>query len=156
MQDKGKATDAAVGGTIEAIVRSGYSVAAPDLLGNRETTYKLTRGHAPLQPFFNALMSGRSVAGINAGDAVRVLKFLQARDDVKPGEIGAVAIEDVAPALLHAAAFEPQIQWLVLVESLLDYECIVTHQLYDVNVNALVAGALTAYDLPDLLASIAP
>ncbi len=156
VHEKGKATDAAVGGTIEELVRSGYIVAAPDLLGYGETSYKFARGHAPVQPFFNALMSGRSVAGINAGDAVRVLKFLQDRDDVKPDEIGAVAIGDVAPALLHAAAFEPQIRWLVLVESLLDYQSIVNHELYDVNANSLVAGALLAYDLPDLLASIAP
>lgn len=30
------------------------------------------------------------------------------------------------------------------------------HPQYDVNANSLVAGALSAYDLPDLLASIAP
>jgi hypothetical protein len=85
-----------------------------------------------------------------------VLKFLQDRDDVKPDEIGAVAFADVAPALLHAAAFEQQIRWLLLVESLLDYQGIVMHPLYDVNANSLVAGALSACDLPDLLASIAP
>ena len=154
--DKGKTADAAVGGPIETLVRSGYIVAAPDLLGYGETTYKFMQGHAPVQPFFNALMSGRSVAGINAGDAVRVLKFLQDRDDVKSDEIGAVAVGDVAPALLHAAAFKPALRWLVLVESLLDYQSIVMHPLYDVNANSLVAGALSAYDLPDLLASIAP
>ncbi|WP_442512056.1 alpha/beta hydrolase family protein [Novipirellula sp. SH528] len=153
---KGKTTDAAAGGTIEELVRSGYIVAAPDLLGYGETKYKFKQGHAPVQPFFNALMAGRSVAGINAGDAVRVLKFLQERDDVKPDEIGAVAVGDVGPALLHAAAFEQQIQWLVLVESLLDYQSIVMNPLYDVNANSLVAGALSAYDLPDLLASVAP
>lgn len=153
---RGKATDAAVGGTIETLVRSGFIVAAPDLLGYGETTYRYREGHAPVQPFFNALMSGTSVVGINAADAVRVLHFLQERDDVNPDQIGAVAIGDVAPAMLHATAFEQEIQWLVLVESLLDYQSIVTHEDYDVNANSLVAGALLAYDLPDLLASIAP
>lgn len=84
------------------------------------------------------------------------MEFLQDRDDVKPNQIGAIAIGDVGPALLHAAALEQQIQWLVLVDSLLDYQSIVDHELYDVNANSLVAGALTAYDLPDLLASITP
>ncbi|WP_037200220.1 alpha/beta hydrolase family protein [Rhodopirellula baltica] len=152
----GKTTDAAAGGKIEELVRRGYVVAAPDLLGYGETAYKFRQGHASVQPFFNALMSGRSVAGINAGDVVRVVEFLQDRDDVKPDQIGAIAIGDVGPALLHAAAFEQQIQWLVLVDSLLDYQSIVDHELYDVNANSLVAGALTAYDLPDLLASITP
>ncbi|WP_068130096.1 alpha/beta hydrolase family protein [Roseimaritima ulvae] len=154
--DQGKTADADVGGAIEQLVHSGYIVAAPDLLGYGETRYRFTRGHAPVQPFFNALMSGRSVAGINAGDAVRVLKFLQDRDDVKPDQIGAVAVGDVGPALLHAAAFESSIQWLVLEESLMDYQSVVMHPLYDVNANSLVAAALTAYDLPDLLASVAP
>lgn len=152
----GKATDAGVGGKIEEMVRSGYVVAAPDLLGYGETAYRYKRGHASVQPFFNALMSGRSVAGINAGDAVRVLRFLQDRDDVKPDEIGAVAVGDVGPAVLHAAALEPDIRWLVLVETLLDYQSIVNHKLYEVNANSLVAGALPAYDLPDLLASLTP
>ncbi|WDQ16327.1 alpha/beta hydrolase family protein [Rhodopirellula sp. P2] len=152
----GKTTDAAAGGKIEELVRRGYVVAAPDLLGYGETAYKFRQGHASVQPFFNALMSGRSVAGINAGDVVRVMEFLQDRDDVKPDQIGAIAIGDVGPALLHAAAFEQQIQWLVLVDSLLDYQSIVDHELYDVNANSLVAGALTSYDLPDLLASITP
>jgi len=152
----GKSIDAEVGGAIEALVRSGYVVAAPDLLGYGETKYKFKQGHSPVQPFFNALMSGRSVAGINAGDAVRVLTFLQQRDDVKPDAIGAVAFGDVGPAMLHATAFEQQIQWLVLVESLLDYQSIVMHPHYNVNANSLVAGALLGYDLPDLLASIAP
>ncbi|EMB18550.1 hypothetical protein RE6C_00723 [Rhodopirellula europaea 6C] len=153
---EGKTTDAAAGGKIEELVRRGYVVAAPDLLGYGETTYKFRQGHSPVQPFFNALMSGRSVAGINAGDAVRVMEFLQNRDDVKPDQIGAIAIGDVGPALLHATAMEQQIQWLVLVDSLLDYQSIVNHELYGVNANSLVAGALGAYDLPDLLASITP
>lgn len=88
--------------------------------------------------------------------SVRVLTFLQARDDVKPDAIGAVAYGDVAPAMLHATAFEQQIRWLILIESLLDYQSIAMHPLYEVNANSLVAGALTAYDLPDILASIAP
>lgn len=153
---KGKTNDAAVGGAIETLVLSGYVVAAPDLLGYGETAYRFKQGHAPVQPFFNALMAGRSVAGINAGDAVRVLQFLQDRDDVNADQIGAIACGDVGPALLHAAAFEQRIQWLILFESLLDYQSIVLNADYDVNANSLVAGALTAYDLSDLLASVAP
>jgi cephalosporin-C deacetylase-like acetyl esterase len=153
---QGKAADAGPGGPIESLVRSGYVVAAPDLLGYGETAYGSAQGHGPVQPFFNALMAGRSVAGINAGDAVRVLKFLQGRSDVQAEQIGAVAIGDAGPALLHAAAFQSEIRWLVLVASLLDYQCLLNSKLYEVNANSLVAGALTAYDLPDLLASLAP
>ena len=152
----GKTADAAEGGPIESLVRRGYVVAAPDLLGYGETAYEITQGHGSVQPFFNAMMAGCSVVGINAGDAVRVLQFLKQRDDVHPDRIGAVASGDAGPALLHAAAFDSDIRWLVLVESLLDYQCIVNHRLYEVNANSLVAGALTDYDLPDLLASLAP
>ena len=45
---------------------------------------------------------------------------------------------------------------IALRESLNSYESIVQNAFYSVNANSLVAGALTAYDLPDLVASLAP
>jgi cephalosporin-C deacetylase-like acetyl esterase len=153
---RGKQTDAEPGGRIESLVRQGFVVAAVDLLGFGETEYGITRGHGRVQPFYNALMSGRSVTGINAGDIVRVLRWLQTFANIDPQSIGVVGIGDAGPAALHATAFESDLRWLVLERALVDYESLVTHKLYQVNANSLVAGALTAYDLPDLVASVAP
>jgi dienelactone hydrolase len=151
-----KVVEAMPGGQIEQLVGEGFVVAAADLLGFGETAFLRSSGHGPIQPFYNALLAGRSVPGINAGDALRVFDFLRGRPDVQPRRVGAVAIGATGPAMLHAAAVEADLAWLVLSETLQSYESIVLNELYKVNGNSLVAGALTAYDLPDLLASLAP
>lgn len=152
----GKAADGQPGGRIEDLVRQGFLVASVDLLGFGETEFYRNRGHGPVQPFYNAQLAGRSVAGINAGDALRVFEFLKQRPDVNPGQIGAVALGATGPAIVHAAAFESRIKWLVLFETQTDYQSLVLNKFYKVNANSLVAGALTAYDLPDLMGSLAP
>lgn len=151
-----KAANASPGGEIERLVSRGFVVAAPDLLGFGETASYRTGGHGPVQPFYNAQLAGRSVVGINASDALRVLSFLGERPEVDENNIGAVSIGATGPAMLHAAAFEPDLAWVVLVEVLQSYESIVLNQYYEVNANCLVAGALAGYDLPDLLGSLAP
>jgi len=152
----GKQVEARVGGRLESLVKQGFVVAAVDLLGFGETRFYRDQGHADVQPFFNALLAGRSIVGINAGDALQVFGFLRQRRDVREKEVGAVAIGATGPAILHAAAFERDLAWVILQESLGSYASIVENRLYDVNANSLVAGALTAYDLPDLVASLAP
>ena len=57
---------------------------------------------------------------------------------------------------LHAAVFEPDIRWLVLVETPLSYASMVLNRRYTFRSDCMVAGALTAYDLADLLACAAP
>jgi hypothetical protein len=58
--------------------------------------------------------------------------------------------------LLHAAAFEPGIGGIILERPLLSYHLVAGHRFYDYDMSATVAGALTAYDLPDLAACCAP
>ncbi|MGW8181531.1 MAG: alpha/beta hydrolase family protein, partial [bacterium] len=71
LHPQGKLVDAGVGGKIEGLVNRGYLVAAPDLLGIGET--------APETPYavrYAAVLIGRSLVGIQAGDIVRVVRFL--------------------------------------------------------------------------------
>ena len=154
--ESGKQVEAGVGGGMEALVKKGFVVAAVDLLGFGETRFYRNNGHADVQPFFNALLAGRSIVGINAGDALQVFGFLRQREDVLAEDVGAIAVGATGPAILHAAAFEKDFAWIVLHESLASYASLVENRIYDVNANSLVAGALTAYDLPDLVASLAP
>lgn len=153
---EGKQAEAKVGQQLEALVKQGFAVAAVDLLGFGETRFYRTRGHANVQPFYNAQLAGRSVVGINAGDTLQVFEFLKQRNDVQENHIGAVAVGATGAAVLHAVAFEKKLEWVVLQESLGSYAAIVRNKFYSVNANALVAGALTAYDLPDLIATLAP
>lgn len=144
---KGKISDAAVGGRIERLVKNGYIVAAPDLIGTGETS-----GSDDV-----AMLIGRSIVGIQAGDIVRVVNLLKSRIDIDKNKIGAIAFNEMCPVLLHAAAFEKSIQSISLIGSLISYRTFVINKFYDGGLtNNYVSGALTAYDLPDLLGCVAP
>ncbi|MDD4109133.1 MAG: hypothetical protein PHH93_10480, partial [Prolixibacteraceae bacterium] len=153
MHPEGKAADATPGGKIEQLVKSGYLVAAPDLLGVGEVDDK----GSPSKPFHLSLLIGRSLTGVQAGDVSRVVNFLKSRSDVSHNEIAAVALGDMGPSLLHAAALNTSISSVSIDGSLLSYKSVVMNRFYDTSLSKyFVAGVLTAYDIPDLIACIAP
>ena len=72
-------------------------------------------------------------------------------------EISEVARKEMCPALLHTAVFDKRISKVALLEPLISYRSIVMNRYYKPSfILSSVAGALTAYDLPDLCAAIAP
>jgi hypothetical protein len=150
----GKEADAAPGGAIEKWVRRGRLVLAPDVLGVGES--RNTVIDYPLAAHYEAILVGRSLPGLQAGDIVRVVKYAQQREDVDSQDIIALARGTLCPALLHAAPFEPGIRGIILERPLLSYHLVAAHRFYKYDMHATVAGALTAYDLPDLMACCAP
>ena len=154
LHPEGKEADAAPDGAIEQWVRRGRLVLAPDVLGIGET--RNTVINYPLAAHHEAILIGRSLPGLQAGDIVRVVKYAQQRDDVDAQNLIALARGTLGPALLHAAPFEPGIRGIVLERPLLSYHLVAAHRFYDYDMSATVAGALTAYDLPDLMACCAP
>jgi hypothetical protein len=152
LHPEGKITDAQPGGKIEELVNKGYIVAAPDVIGIGEVSDdNIHRSN------FLSILIGRSVVGIQAGDINRVVSFLNERGDVNSAKIGAIAFGQMGPSLLHAAAFNQAISSVTLVRSLVSYRAVVNNELYEREfLNYYVGGALTAYDLPDLIATIAP
>jgi len=153
MHPESKAADAAPGGKIEKLVKQGYIVAAPDLLGIGE----VANNGSPNEPFYLSLLIGRSLIGVQAGDVSRIVNFLKLRPDVNQNKIAAVAIDDMGPTLLHAAALNNSIKSVSVVGSLISYKSIVMNRFYDSSLSKyFVAGVLTAYDLPDLFACLAP
>ncbi len=169
LHPEGKATDAQSGGEIEKLVRKGYIVAATDVLGVGETKHTAGRG---LMDGYIAVLIGRSIVGIQAGDIVRVVNYLKDRNDVDPGKIGAIGIGGMCLPLMHAAAFDSSINNITLIGSPISYRSIVLNRIYKIGVTKHegggiehpyeidfswgIAGVLTAYDLPDLIASMAP
>lgn len=151
LHPKGKMEDAAAGGKIEQLVRKGYMVAVPDVSGMGEvedTNYGTN---------YLAYLIGRSIVGIQAGDVNRVANFLHNRTDVDPKNISAAAFDGMGPAMLHAAALNNKINRVTLIGSLSSYQTITMNKFYNTELtNSFIAGALEAYDLPDLAASLAP
>ena len=165
----GKVTDAQPGGEIEKLVRKGFIVAAVDVLGTGETTNTAARG---ITDGYTALMIGRSVVAIQAGDIVRMANYLKTLADVDSSRIGALAISEMCIPLLHAAAFDQSIKNVVLLSPLVSFSSVVMNRRYKIGLTPRVggnywhpheidfswgvAGALQAYDLPDLMGCIAP
>jgi cephalosporin-C deacetylase-like acetyl esterase len=165
----GKAAEAKPGGEIEKLVKEGYIVAAIDVLGTGETKNTAAR---ELADSYTAIIIGRSIVGIQAGDIVRAADYLKSLSGVDSAKIGAIGINEMCIPLMHAAAFDRSISNVVLISSPVSYRSIAMNRYYknglsihkgggfwhhyEVDFSWGVAGALTAYDLPDLIGCIAP
>ena len=156
----GKSAEAGTGGEIERIVREGVTVLSPDLPGTGELGSGSLHGDAYFDGvshnlWYAALLIRRSITGIQAGEIVRLAGVLRKRNN--EGQISVCARKELAPALLHAAAFTNEISRVILIEPCLSYLSIVTTRFYNpVLINSTVPGALKRYDLPDLAACLVP
>lgn len=163
----GKAVEALPGGEIEQLVNHGYIVAAVDVLGIGEVKNTVTREGAD---DYTGVLIGRSTPAIQAGDIIRVFNYLTLHGQVG-SKIGAIGIDEMCIPLMHAAAFEPGLDNLLFSGAPISYRSIVMNDLYkiglvynddgywhpwEIDFSWGVAGALTAYDLPDLVACLAP
>ena len=169
LHPQGKITDARPGGRIEELVRKGFIVAAADVLGVGETENKAA---TTLAVGYTAVLIGRSVVGIQAGDIVRAVHYLKTRNDIDSARIDAIGIREMCIPLIHAAAFDVSLRNIALLGSLVSYRSVAmsrlyriglikrenggTHHPYDIDFSWGVAKVLTGYDLPDLLGCIAP
>lgn len=156
----GKSMEALEGGEMEWFAKRGFVVLAPDLIGVGETGSGLLKGDAYIDGvsynlWYTSILIGKSIVGIRAGDVSRLTQLLEKRSEVD--EIYGVAKKEMASVLLHAAAFNPLIKRIALIDGYSSYSSIVTSRFYNPKfVQNLVPGALTAYDLPDLAACLAP
>ncbi len=77
---------------------------------------------------------------------------------MKDANIYGIATKEIAPVLLHAAAFEPgSLKGIALISPLSSYYSIVDTEFYIPDlVEHTVPASLRHYDLPDLAASLAP
>ena len=151
-----KAAELSDGGEIEWFVRNGFTVLAPDLLGIGETGTDINPlSHSYVRNWFASILIGRSIVGIQAGDVVRLTRLL--KDNLEMSDVYGIARKEMAPVLLHAAAFDPAITRIALIEPYSSYRSIVMSRFYYPGfIYSTVAGALEAYDLPDLAASLVP
>jgi len=160
LHPEGKSADASPGGPVEWFVRKGFTVLVPDLIGTGETGPGYFRGDAFIEGisynvWFASMLTGRSITGIRASDVVKLTHMLQEHYGYE--EVYALAKAEMSPVLLHAAAFEPSISRVALLEPLSSCHSIVTTRYYSPRfIHGAVPGMLESYDLPDLAASLAP
>lgn len=156
----GKTAEAEPGGEIEWFVKQGFTVAVPDLIGTGEMGPGDFRGDAVIggvsyNMWFTSVIIGKSIVGLRASDLVRLRILLSERNDIN--EIYGLAKKEMTPVLLFAAAFDDNIRRIALIEPFSSYRSLVMNQFYYPGfVQNLVPGALTEFDIPDILSALAP
>jgi hypothetical protein len=160
LHPSGKSVEAAIGGEIEWFVRNGFTVLAPDMIGTGEMGPGIFEGDTYFNGisyniWYTSTLIGRSIVGIRAGDVVRLASLMKKSSGIS--EVYGIARKDLSPILLHAAAFDPDITRIALIEPYSSYQSVVMNRFYNpAFLHSFVPGALKAYDLPDLAASLAP
>ncbi|MEO9022948.1 MAG: alpha/beta hydrolase family protein [Ginsengibacter sp.] len=156
----GKSTEAWPGGELEWFVKNGFTILVPDMLGIGEMGPGAFHGDSYIKGvsyniWFLSMLIGRSIVGIQAGDVVRLARLMKETKGID--EVYGLAKKEMSPVLLHAAAFDSAITRIALIEPYSSYLSLVTNRFYSpALVHSAVPGALIAYDLPDLAASLAP
>ena len=167
IHEQGKAVDTAPGGPIEAMVKAGKCVLAVDVRGTGETQQSKQNKFTDAigldwKDVFTAYLLGRSYVGMRAEDVLvcaRVAGILpairgrDALDTTRPVDL--ITAGNVTIPALHAAALEPDLFGSVKLTGLLSSwsNVIESGRSYNQQINA-VHGALTTYDLPDLVATL--
>jgi dienelactone hydrolase len=158
VHERGKSADAAPGGPIEALARSGHAVLAVDLRGMGETQQGVQKYFSPHfgpdgQDVYLAYLLGRSYVGMRTEDILACARWL-AGESERPA-VRLIAVGHVGVPALHAAALEPGLFESVKIARTPTSWSDAIHARVTRNqlVNA-VHGALTAYDLPDLAGAI--
>jgi hypothetical protein len=144
---------------MESLVKQGCTVVAPDIIGRGELgPGYLFNGHdLPNRQWYAYILMGKSIVGRQMTDLLRTVQFVQDRFGVAPKDLLAVARGSLGPLLLHTAAIDGIFARIALIESPVSYRSIVATEWFETEyISSTVPAALTAYDLPDLAACIAP
>ena len=156
VHENGKGADAAPGGPIEKLVKTGRSVLAVDLRGTGETQqtsqrYFMSYFGSDGQDVYTAYLLGRSYVGMRTEDILICARFGQQQD----GRVDIIAVGHVCVPALHAAALEPDMFGSIkLVRGLNSWSNVIESGRSLNQLVNTVHGALTVYDLPDLAATL--
>ncbi len=149
--------------SLAVLARGGALVIAPDLRGLGETTSNWTHGEAWDQAFGPgykatalAYLLGRPILTMRAEDVLVCSRFAATYENGgAPRQVQLLAQGVAGPPALHAAALEPDLFSKVRLErALLSWSSVVRTPETVRQYENTVHGALRAYDLTDLVASL--
>ncbi len=161
LNPKGKSAELS---EIEWFVKQGHTVLAADLIGfgeMKQDVFSRSKfsdyGQISDPQWGGPVVTGISIIGIHAADIQRLVNFLKNKKEISSENIYAIAKGDIAPALLHAAAFENSFSKVALISPLGSYASVVTNKFFKVNpMYPIIPGVLSKYDLPNLEALLVP
>jgi cephalosporin-C deacetylase-like acetyl esterase len=154
----GKAADAGATGDIEALVRSGHVVLAPDPRGMGESRpTSAAGGYDPAWPMLQrALLVDRTLVGMQVEDLLSACAYLEAREDVDPTRVAVVGKGHGGLLALVLAVLQPSLEKVAVEGTVLSYLEIARARYHEGLTAAFVPGVLADFDLPDLGAALAP
>jgi len=155
---RGKAHDAKPGGPVEKLVKGGSVVLSIDVRGCGETAVRKPRRywHPEYSIAYLAIHLGRPLLGQRVEDALTALGVLAERPEVDAARLSIVGIERGGPVALHVAALEERLREVTIERAIESWMDVVATPRCKNQLNQIVPGALTRYDLPDLVRAIAP
>ena len=139
------------------LVHNGHSVLLMDLPGVGSMGPGYMKGDSYIEnisygQWTGASLVGKSFVALRAEDIIRATYFIRSELG-DSGSLTVIARGPLGSEILHAAVFEPYIRNVILVNPFLSYANIATTRFYKpAFIPYVVAGAINAYDLPDLMA----
>jgi cephalosporin-C deacetylase-like acetyl esterase len=155
---EGKAAEAKPGGDMEALVRAGYLVFAPDLRGWGESSSPEGVGgyRGVYQTTMRALLVGKTMTGMKLDDLLSSFDYVASRPDVDSGKISVFGKGNGGILALYAAALESRIRKVVCESSVVSYMDIIRSKFHEGMTDMVVPEIIRDFDVPDLAAAIAP
>jgi hypothetical protein len=160
VDERGKEAAAEPGGDVEQLAQLGYTVLAVDPSGIGETA---SRWSDDSDSWFGqekvtwlALMIGKPLVGLRVDDILRGVDLLGEKGLLYGGECLGFGKGFAAVDLLHAAAMDNRIGGVLIEDGLLSYASIARTPIHRQVFDTIIPGVLGVYDLPDLVASLAP
>jgi hypothetical protein len=147
---------------IISFIEKGFTILAPDLIGNGELENKAFKGDSYVQDYsFNiwiaANLVGKSIAGMQASDLDVLFKSIHSMGEIDLNDITAVVTDEACSSYLHFAVFNKNIKKTVLINPLVSFEDVATTRDYNPRfLWTAVPGAIHYYDLSYLQSLMAP
>jgi dienelactone hydrolase len=144
----------------QCFLDDGHIVVIPDMINTGEVGPTEYKGDATINGissnlWYMAVQNAVSIVGIRASDVNRLSGYIHQRFPDR--KIAGASRGDMNAVLLHASCMNPQIKALVMLNPLISYASIVLNQFYSMdNLYSAPGGVLSAYDLSDLVACLAP
>jgi cephalosporin-C deacetylase-like acetyl esterase len=147
----------------EPLVRSGMVVLSIDARGYGETQVNTGMNSTEFGHYFGdfkdtmaALLVGKTMVGMRTLDIRRGVDLLSARSDIDRNRIYVYGKKAGSVPALYAAVLDGRIRKVVLEGMLSSYDSVVENKIHRQVFESVVPGALKFYDLPDLVATLAP
>jgi len=144
------------------LARSGYLVIIPDITGSGELDPGDSGGdsyisHSSYNKWYAGILTGKSIVGLRMEDIDQVSGFAFDHFDIKNDSLLGISRGIFSADLLHNNIVSANFSRMVLIDPLISYQSIVLEKDYDPYlIQSALAGVLPRYDIPDLVAAMAP